>query len=61
MANLAQAGISIDVVTNQLLDDGIQLFATAFDRLLDAIERKLTSLQPHVLIHRVTESGHAQR
>lgn len=48
MAALAEAGISIDAVTTQLLDDGIQLFSKAFDTLLDAIERKLTSLQPNV-------------
>ena len=45
MAALAQAGISVDAVTKQLLDDGIQLFVKAFDKLLDAIDRKLTSLQ----------------
>ena len=39
MAALSRAGISIDAVTTQLLHNGIRLFADAFDKLLDAIQR----------------------
>jgi transaldolase/glucose-6-phosphate isomerase len=42
MTMLAAAGISIDEVTTQLLEDGIQQFAAAFDKLLDTIRRKLS-------------------
>jgi transaldolase/glucose-6-phosphate isomerase len=45
MEGLAEAGISIDAVSTQLLDEGIQLFVKAFEKLLDGIDRKLTSLQ----------------
>jgi transaldolase/glucose-6-phosphate isomerase len=55
MAALAEAGISFDAVTTQLLDDGIQLFTKAFDKLLDAIDRKLTSLQPTRRSHSGTQ------
>ncbi len=40
MAELAATGISIDAVTAQLVDDGVQLFADAFDQLLAAVARK---------------------
>jgi len=40
MAALAQAGISMQDVTATLLDDGVRLFAEAFDKLLAAVERK---------------------
>jgi transaldolase/glucose-6-phosphate isomerase len=48
MAALSRAGISIDAVTARLLDDGIRLFADAFGKLLDAVDRKLAALRPHV-------------
>jgi transaldolase/glucose-6-phosphate isomerase len=37
---LAQVGISLKEVTDKLLDDGVRLFADAFDRLLSAVEEK---------------------
>ena len=40
MEALAQVGISIKEVTEKLLDDGLRLFADAFDRLLAAVEKK---------------------
>ncbi|MGD0517019.1 MAG: transaldolase [Thermoguttaceae bacterium] len=40
METLAQAGISMDEITDKLLDDGVRLFAGAFDRLLAAVEKK---------------------
>jgi transaldolase/glucose-6-phosphate isomerase len=40
MANLAKAGISMHDVTEKLLEEGIQLFADAFEKLLSAVEMK---------------------
>jgi transaldolase/glucose-6-phosphate isomerase len=40
MAELAQAGISIDEVTQKLVEEGVQLFADAFDKLLGAVAHK---------------------
>jgi transaldolase/glucose-6-phosphate isomerase len=40
MQKLAQAGISIDEVTRKLVDEGVQLFADAFDKLLGAVAQK---------------------
>jgi transaldolase / glucose-6-phosphate isomerase len=40
MAQLAQAGVSIDEVTRKLVDEGVQLFADAFDQLLGAVAQK---------------------
>jgi transaldolase / glucose-6-phosphate isomerase len=40
MATLERSGISIDVVTTKLVDEGVQLFAEAFDKLLSAVSRK---------------------
>ena len=39
MADLAQAGISMKEVTDKLTDDGVKLFADAFDQLLAAVEK----------------------
>jgi len=39
LAALAAAGISLEAVTAQLLDEGVKLFADAFDRLLEAVSR----------------------
>jgi transaldolase/glucose-6-phosphate isomerase len=39
MASLARLGISIKDVTDQLTDDGVRLFAEAFDKLLKAVEK----------------------
>src|SRR5438309_1200782 len=40
MANLEKTGISMQKVTNQLLDDAIKLFADAFQKLLSVVEQK---------------------
>jgi transaldolase/glucose-6-phosphate isomerase len=37
MKTLAQLGISIDEVTDKLTEDGVRLFAEAFDKLLKAV------------------------
>jgi len=56
MAALSREGISIDAVTTQLLNDGIRLFADAFNKLLDAIQKKMAALRPapeHRLTYRL--------
>src|SRR5438270_2787823 len=40
MAHLEKAGISMQKVTGQLLDEAIKLFADAFEKLLAAVEQK---------------------
>jgi len=39
METLAQLGISMKEVTDKLTDDGVRLFAEAFDKLLKAVEK----------------------
>jgi transaldolase / glucose-6-phosphate isomerase len=39
MGDLARAGISIKEVTDKLTDDGVKLFADAFDKLLATVEK----------------------
>ncbi|HET7890173.1 MAG TPA: transaldolase [Candidatus Sulfotelmatobacter sp.] len=39
MQDLAQAGISIKEVTDKLTQDGVKLFADAFDKLLEAVKK----------------------
>jgi transaldolase/glucose-6-phosphate isomerase len=39
MDDLAKAGISMKQVTDKLTDDGVKLFADAFDKLLSAVAR----------------------
>ena len=41
MQNLANAGISMKEVTDQLVDDGVKLFADAFEKLLAAVEQTM--------------------
>jgi transaldolase/glucose-6-phosphate isomerase len=41
---LERVGISMKEVTDKLLDEGVQLFADAFDKLLSAVERKREAL-----------------
>jgi transaldolase/glucose-6-phosphate isomerase len=40
MASLAKAGISVQEITEKLLDEGIRLFEDAFEKLLSAVELK---------------------
>ena len=40
MAALSKSGISIDAVTAKLVEEGVQSFADAFDKLLGAVARK---------------------
>jgi transaldolase / glucose-6-phosphate isomerase len=39
METLAKVGISMKEVTDKLTDDGVKLFADAFDKLLEAVEK----------------------
>ena len=43
MQNLAKAGISMKGVTDQLVDEGVKLFADAFGKLLSAVEQTMKS------------------
>ncbi|HET9181368.1 MAG TPA: bifunctional transaldolase/phosoglucose isomerase [Candidatus Angelobacter sp.] len=43
MNDLARAGISMEQVTTQILNNGIKLFDEAFEKLLAAVEEKKTS------------------
>jgi transaldolase len=43
MDDLARVGISIKEVTDKLTDDGVKLFADAFDKLLAAVEKNTQS------------------
>jgi transaldolase len=43
MTTLAQRGISIKEVTDKLTDDGVRLFAEAFDKLLKAVDKSSQS------------------
>src|SRR5262249_43836091 len=42
MSDLERAGISMREITDKLLDEGIDLFADAFKKLLGAVEEKKT-------------------
>ncbi|MGB3864459.1 MAG: bifunctional transaldolase/phosoglucose isomerase [Xanthobacteraceae bacterium] len=44
LADLARAGISLDAVTTKLVEEGVQLFADAFDKLLGAVAHKRATL-----------------
>jgi transaldolase/glucose-6-phosphate isomerase len=44
MATLDRCGISIDAVTARLTEEGVEVFADAFDKLLGAIARKRAAL-----------------
>jgi transaldolase len=43
METVAKLGISMDEVTDKLTDDGVHLFADAFTKLLDAVEKSSKS------------------
>lgn len=44
MAALQSAGISINAVTDELVEEGVRLFANAFDELLGAVSRKRAAM-----------------
>ncbi|HXP31169.1 MAG TPA: bifunctional transaldolase/phosoglucose isomerase [Stellaceae bacterium] len=49
MSSLGRVGISIDQVTAKLVEDGVRLFADAFDKLLGAIARKRVAILGNAL------------
>jgi len=57
MATLAEVGVDFDAVTATLVDDGVRLFADAFDELLRAVEgtRAVTATQTISLPEPLTE------
>jgi transaldolase/glucose-6-phosphate isomerase len=44
LADLAGTGISLDAITDALVDDGVKLFAEAFDKLLGAVAAKRAAI-----------------
>jgi transaldolase/glucose-6-phosphate isomerase len=44
MATLERAGIAIDAVTTRLVEEGVELFADAFDKLLGAVAGKRAAI-----------------
>lgn len=44
LAELARSGISLDAITDKLVDEGVQLFAEAADKLLGAVAHKRTAM-----------------
>ena len=44
LAALKTAGISLDAITDALVDDGVKLFAEAFDKLLGAVASKRAAI-----------------
>jgi transaldolase/glucose-6-phosphate isomerase len=44
MQKLDELGISFDTITSQLLDEGIKIFAEAFDKLLLSVESRIREL-----------------
>lgn len=44
LAGLTKSGISLDAITDALVDDGVKLFAEAFDKLLGAVAQKRAAI-----------------
>ena len=44
LADLATSGISLDTITDALVEDGVKLFAEAFDKLLGAVAQKRAAI-----------------
>ncbi len=44
LADLAKTGISLDAITDKLVDEGVQLFAEAADKLLGAVAHKRATM-----------------
>ncbi len=42
--DLARAGISLDAVTDKLVEDGVRLFAEAADKLFGAVAKKRSKI-----------------
>ncbi|MBD8907064.1 bifunctional transaldolase/phosoglucose isomerase [Methylorubrum zatmanii] len=59
MARLAEAGIDIEAVARQLVDEGVQLFVDAADALLGAVAGKRAALLGHRLDAQTCKLGEA--
>ncbi len=46
MAELERCGISLEQVTDRLLEDGVRLFAEAFDKLLEVVAQRVPAGPP---------------
>jgi len=46
LTRLAELGVNLDSITNQLLEDGVDAFAKPFERLMRSIQSKMDKL-PH--------------
>ena len=44
LTDLAKSGISLDAITDALVEDGVKLFAEAFDKLLGAVAQKRAAI-----------------
>jgi len=44
LTGLTKSGISLDAITDALVDDGVKLFAEAFDKLLGAVAQKRAAI-----------------
>ena len=44
LSDLARTGIPLDTVTQRLLDEGVELFADSFDKLLGAVAKKRATI-----------------
>src|SRR5687768_2734440 len=62
MRRLSEVDISMQQVTDKLIEEGVVLFADAFDRLMSAVEQQREDVLGHRL-SRMTESlgSHAER
>jgi transaldolase / glucose-6-phosphate isomerase len=58
LAELARAGISLEAVTDKLVEDGVRLFADAADKLLAAVARKRTEILEQKLDAQTFALGH---
>jgi transaldolase/glucose-6-phosphate isomerase len=52
LATLARFGISLDALTARLLEEGVQEFSGAFDKLLGAVEKKVRGAVSRVPVMR---------
>src|ERR1700732_1806303 len=51
MESLARVGISMKEVTDQLTEEGVKLFAEAFDKLLEAVHKRSKKAVPSAVKH----------
>ncbi len=58
LEDLARTGISLDAVTQTLVEDGVRLFADAFDKLLAAVAKKRTEILKQQVDEQQLALGH---